>query len=192
MNLPNKLTVLRMLLIPIFVAVLAFDPEWGTWDVLGAELPVSHFVAAMIFSVAAITDWFDGHLARKHKLITNFGKFMDPLADKMLVTAALVYLVELDFVAAWIVVIIICREFAVTGLRLVASDEGIVLAAGNSGKAKTWVQLTSIIAYLLHDVGFALVGIPFADITMWLALILTIYSGVEYFAKNIKLITKSM
>ncbi|WP_114571552.1 CDP-diacylglycerol--glycerol-3-phosphate 3-phosphatidyltransferase [Exiguobacterium flavidum] len=192
MNLPNKLTVLRMLLIPIFVAVLAFDPDWGTWDVLGAELPVSHFVAAMIFSVAAITDWFDGHLARKHKLITNFGKFMDPLADKMLVTAALVYLVELDFVAAWIVVIIICREFAVTGLRLVASDEGIVLAAGNSGKAKTWVQLTSIIAYLLHDVGFALVGIPFADITMWLALILTIYSGVEYFAKNIKLITKSM
>jgi len=192
MNLPNKLTVLRMLLIPIFVAVLAFDPDWGTWDVLGAELPVSHFAAAMIFSIAAITDWFDGHLARKHKLITNFGKFMDPLADKMLVTAALVYLVELDFVAAWIVVLIICREFAVTGLRLVASDEGIVLAAGTSGKAKTWVQLTSIIAYLLHDVGFALVGIPFADITMWLALILTIYSGVEYFAKNIKLITKSM
>ncbi|AFS70137.1 MULTISPECIES: CDP-diacylglycerol--glycerol-3-phosphate 3-phosphatidyltransferase [Exiguobacterium] len=192
MNLPNQLTVLRVLLIPVFVAVLAINPDWGQWDVLGAELPVAHFVAAMIFSVAAITDWLDGYLARKNKLVTNFGKFMDPLADKMLVAAALVYLVELDFVAAWVVVIILCREFAVTGLRLVASDEGIVLAAGNSGKAKTWVQLTSIIAFLLHDIGFALLNIPFAEITMWLALVLTIYSGLEYFSKNIKLITKSM
>lgn len=192
MNLPNQLTVLRVLLIPVFVAVLAINPDWGQWDVLGAELPVSHFVAAMIFSVAAITDWLDGYLARKNKLVTNFGKFMDPLADKMLVAAALVYLVELEFVAAWVVVIILCREFAVTGLRLVASDEGLVLAAGNSGKAKTWVQLTSIIAFLLHDIGFALLNIPFAEITMWLALVLTIYSGVEYFSKNIKLITKSM
>ena len=192
MNLPNQLTVLRVLLIPVFVIVLAIDPNWGQWDVLGAELPVSHFVAAIIFLVASLTDWLDGYIARKQKLVTNFGKFMDPLADKMLVAAALVYLVELGFVAAWIVVIILCREFAVTGLRLVASDEGIVLAAGNSGKAKTWVQLTSITAYLLHDIVFAMWNIPFADITMWLALILTIYSGVEYFSKNIKLITKSM
>ncbi|OGX80355.1 CDP-diacylglycerol--glycerol-3-phosphate 3-phosphatidyltransferase [Exiguobacterium sp. SH3S2] len=192
MNLPNRLTMLRVLLIPVFVVLLAVDFNWGDIAFLGAEVPLHQFIAAVVFTIAAITDWLDGHLARKHNLVTNFGKFMDPLADKLLVTAALVLLVEMDLVAAWVVVVILSREFAVTGLRLVAADEGIVVAAGKSGKAKTWVQLFAIIFLLFGNPIFNYIGIPFGEWAMWLALVLTIYSGAEYFAQNYKIIVKSM
>lgn len=192
MNLPNRLTMLRVLLIPVFVVLLAVDFNWGDIAFLGAEVPLHQFIAAVVFTIAAITDWLDGYLARKHNLVTNFGKFMDPLADKLLVTAALVLLVEMDLVAAWVVVVILSREFAVTGLRLVAADEGIVVAAGKSGKAKTWVQLFAIIFLLFGNPIFNYVGIPFGEWAMWLALVLTIYSGAEYFAQNYKIIVKSM
>ncbi|WP_074033218.1 CDP-diacylglycerol--glycerol-3-phosphate 3-phosphatidyltransferase [Exiguobacterium sp. AT1b] len=192
MNLPNRLTMLRVVLIPVFVVLLAVDFDWGNITFLGAEIPLHQFIAGVIFTIAAITDWLDGHLARKHNLVTNFGKFMDPLADKLLVTAALVLLVEMDLVAAWVVVVILSREFAVTGLRLVAADEGIVVAAGKSGKAKTWVQLFAIIFLLFGNPIFSYVGIPFGEWAMWLALALTIYSGAEYFAQNYKIIVKSM
>ncbi len=192
MNLPNRLTLLRVVLIPVFVVLLAVDFDWGNIAFLGAEIPMHQFIAGVIFTIAAITDWLDGHLARKHNLVTNFGKFMDPLADKLLVTAALVLLVEMDLVAAWVVVVILSREFAVTGLRLVAADEGIVVAAGKSGKAKTWVQLFAIIFLLFGNPIFSYVGIQFGEWAMWLALVLTIYSGAEYFAQNYKIIVKSM
>ncbi|WP_138859324.1 MULTISPECIES: CDP-diacylglycerol--glycerol-3-phosphate 3-phosphatidyltransferase [Exiguobacterium] len=192
MNLPNRLTMLRVLLIPVFVVLLAVDFDWGDIAFLGADVPLQQFIAGVVFTIAAITDWLDGHLARKHNLVTNFGKFMDPLADKLLVTAALVLLVEMDLVAAWVVVVILSREFAVTGLRLVAADEGIVVAAGKSGKAKTWVQLFAIIFLLFGNPIFSYVGIPFGEWAMWLALVLTIYSGAEYFAQNYKIIVKSM
>lgn len=192
MNLPNRLTMLRVVLIPVFVVLLAVDFDWGNIAFLGADIPMHQFIAGVIFTIAAITDWLDGHLARKHNLVTNFGKFMDPLADKLLVTAALVLLVEMDLVAAWVVVVILSREFAVTGLRLVAADEGIVVAAGKSGKAKTWVQLFAIIFLLFGNPIFSYVAIPFGEWAMWLALVLTIYSGAEYFAQNYKIIVKSM
>lgn len=192
MNLPNRLTMLRVLMIPVFVVLLAVDFDWGEIQFLGAEVPTHQFIAGVVFTIASITDWFDGYLARKYNLVTNFGKFMDPLADKLLVTAALILLVDMGLVAAWVVVIILSREFAVTGLRLVAADEGVVVAAGASGKAKTWVQLFAIIFLLLGDPIFSYVGIPFGDWAMWVALALTIYSGAEYFVQNYKIIAKSM
>src|SRR5690554_4802339 len=141
MNLPNKITISRIFLIPLFIVILSVPFDWGEWEMGGNAYPITHLVAAIIFIIAASTDWLDGYFARKYNLITNMGKFLDPLADKLLVSAAFILLVELDLIAAWIVVIIISREFAVTGLRLVASGEGIVLAASSMGKLKTASQL---------------------------------------------------
>ena len=118
MNLPNQLTVLRILMIPVFILILVLPFDWGTLTVGGTQLLVSHLVAAVIFAIASITDWLDGEIARKRGLVTNFGKFADPLADKMLVMTAFIMLVDLNKVAGWIVAIIVCRELAVTGLRL--------------------------------------------------------------------------
>src|SRR5690625_872065 len=123
MNIPNRITVARILLIPIFIIVLTI-PLSGNWTILRMDLPASHGIAAIIFIIASGTDWLDGYYARKYNLITNLGKFLDPLADKLLVSAALILLVEMGLAPAWIVIIIISREFAVTGLRLVAAGEG--------------------------------------------------------------------
>lgn len=149
-----------------------------------AAYPVTHLVSAIIFIVASATDWLDGYYARKYKLVTNMGKFLDPLADKLLVSAAFILLVELDMIAAWIVILIITREFAVTGLRLVAAGEGIVLAAGKMGKLKTASQLIAISLLLLHNFPFAYVDIPVDVIFVYIALILTVWSGIDYFVKN--------
>ncbi|MFS0751779.1 CDP-diacylglycerol--glycerol-3-phosphate 3-phosphatidyltransferase [Oceanobacillus sp. 1P07AA] len=184
MNLPNKLTFSRILMIPIFILLLSIPFSWGSWNIGSTELPITHFLAALIFIIAAATDWVDGYYARKHQLVTNLGKFMDPLADKLLVSAALILLVEMEMAPAWIVIIIISRELAVTGLRLVAAGEGIVLAAGSMGKLKTATQMIAIAVLLLHNFPFSYIDFPFGIIMLYLALIFTIISGVDYFVKN--------
>lgn len=185
MNLPNKLTVFRMILIPVFMLVLALPLDWGTLQVAGAVLPVTHLVAAIIFIVASLTDLADGKIARKYKLVTNFGKFADPLADKLLVMTALIFFVQCGWVPAWMVAIIVIRELAITGLRtLIVENNGKVLAAAMPGKIKTASQMVAISFFLLHDIVFAMFNIPFAMIMIWIALLATIYSGIDYFYKN--------
>ena len=185
MNLPNKLTVFRMILIPVFMLVLALPLDWGTLQVAGAVLPVTHLVAAIIFIVASLTDLADGKIARKYKLVTNFGKFADPLADKVLVMTALIFFVQFGWVPAWMVAIIVIRELAITGLRtLIVENNGKVLAAAMPGKIKTASQMVAISFFLLHDIVFAMFNIPFAMIMIWIALLATIYSGIDYFYKN--------
>jgi CDP-diacylglycerol--glycerol-3-phosphate 3-phosphatidyltransferase len=171
-NLPNGLTVLRVLLIPVFIVLL----------MRGHEL-----IAAIIFAIASLTDALDGYLARKFDLISNFGKLMDPLADKLLVVSAFACFVELGFVPAWILIVILAREFTITGLRSVAAAEGVVIAAGASGKLKTLFQMLSVLALLLMDlplrvfnIYYPQLGRPLATALLYIAVALTIYSGVEY------------
>ena len=166
MNLPNKLTILRMILIIPFLLVLYLDVPYATYWALG------------IFIVASLTDMLDGKIARKRNLITDFGKFMDPLADKMLVTAAMVWFVEIGQMAGWALLVVLLREFAVSGLRMVASDKGRVIAAGWSGKVKTASTMVCVVLMFLP--------IPPAvnTICVWVIVLTTLYSGVEYFVKN--------
>lgn len=184
MNIPNRITLSRICLIPIFIILLSVPFYWGEWQMGETVLPVVDFVAALLFIVASTTDWIDGNYARKHHLVTNLGKFLDPLADKLLVSAALILLVEMDLAPAWVVIIIISREFAVTGLRLVAAGEGIVLAASKLGKLKTVTQLVAIILLLLHNFPFAFINFPFDMVMLYVALFFTILSGYDYFVKN--------
>ncbi|HLR75224.1 MAG TPA: CDP-diacylglycerol--glycerol-3-phosphate 3-phosphatidyltransferase [Virgibacillus sp.] len=184
MNIPNKITLSRIFLIPLFIVVLSVPFNWGELSIGESYLPVTHLVAAIIFIIAAGTDWLDGYYARKYDLITNLGKFLDPLADKLLVSASLILLVQLDLAAAWIVIVIISREFAVTGLRLVAAGDGIVLAASPLGKIKTATQLIAIALLLLHNFPFSYINIPVASIMLYIALFFTVLSGYDYFAKN--------
>ncbi|AIG65732.1 CDP-diacylglycerol--glycerol-3-phosphate 3-phosphatidyltransferase [Weissella tructae] len=185
MNLPNKLTVFRIVLIPVFMLLLTLPLDWGMVTILGATMPVVHLVAAIVFIIASLTDFLDGQIARRENLVTNFGKFADPLADKLLVMTALIFFVQFDWVAAWVVSIIVIRELAITGLRtLIVENNGQVLAAAMPGKIKTTSQMIAIIFFLLHNIGFALIGLPFAQIMMWIALIATIYSGIDYFYQN--------
>lgn len=184
-NLPNKITVLRVCLIPIFVIIMVAPFDWGTINLLSAEMPVTHFVAALIFIVASATDWIDGHYARKLNLVTNLGKFLDPLADKLLVSAAFIILVELGFAPSWMIIVIISREFAVTGLRaILAASEGEVVAAAMLGKIKTWTQIVAIALLLLHNFPFGEGGFPLGMIALWVALFFTVWSGWDYFYKN--------
>ncbi|CAI9390725.1 MULTISPECIES: CDP-diacylglycerol--glycerol-3-phosphate 3-phosphatidyltransferase [Bacillaceae] len=184
MNLPNKITVARILLIPVFLVIMLVDFSWGELTLLGVTLPRTHFIGALIFIIASTTDWIDGHFARKYNLVTDLGKFLDPLADKLLVSSALIVLVGLDMAPAWITIVIISREFAVTGLRLVLAGGGEVVAANMLGKIKTWAQIVAISALLLHNMIFELVSLPFDILALWVALIFTIWSGWDYFAKN--------
>ncbi|MGE7020300.1 CDP-diacylglycerol--glycerol-3-phosphate 3-phosphatidyltransferase [Solibacillus cecembensis] len=191
MNIPNKITVSRILLIPIFVIVMMFDFGWGNMTLFGAEMQVNYFIGALIFIFASATDWVDGYYARKYDLVTNLGKFLDPLADKLLVSAAFILLVEIDLAPAWIVIIIISREFAVTGLRLILAGQGEVVAANQLGKVKTWAQIVAISALILHNTIFTLVGIPFDDIMLYIALIFTVWSGWDYFYINRRALLES-
>lgn len=184
MNIPNQITLARILLIPLFIVVLTVPMFKGQWSILGMHLPAAHGIAAIIFIIAALTDWLDGYYARKYNLITNLGKFLDPLADKLLVSAALILLVQLDMLQAWIVIVIISREFAVTGLRVVAASEGIVLAASPLGKIKTATQLIGISLLLLHNIPFQSLNLPIAMFMIYLALFFTVLSGIDYFVKN--------
>ncbi|MDI7741732.1 CDP-diacylglycerol--glycerol-3-phosphate 3-phosphatidyltransferase [Lysinibacillus fusiformis] len=191
MNIPNKITVSRILLIPIFVIVILFDFGWGNMTFLGAEMPVNHFVAGLIFIIASCTDWVDGYYARKFNLVTNLGKFLDPLADKLLVAAAFIVLVELGMAPSWIVIVILSREFAVTGLRAILAGEGEIVAASQLGKIKTWAQIVAISSLILHNTIFAPINIPFDMITLYVALIFTVWSGWEYFYLNRRVFVNS-
>lgn len=184
MNLPNKITISRIFLIPVFMVIMLADFHWGTIKGAGIVLPVSHLIGAILFIIASVTDWIDGYYARKYNLVTNLGKFLDPLADKLLVSAALIILVELGLAPAWMVIVIISREFAVTGLRLILAGEGEVVAANMLGKIKTWTQIIAVAALLLHNLPFAYISLPFAQIFLWIAVIFTVVSGWDYFAKN--------
>lgn len=183
-NLPNKITVARILLIPIFLIIMLAPLNLGDLTIGTMLLPVSHLIGAVIFIVASSTDWIDGYYARKYNLVTNLGKFLDPLADKLLVSAALVTLVQFDLAPAWMVVVIISREFAVTGLRLLLAEGGEVSAAKMLGKIKMWAQVVAISALLLHNFPFEFIGIPFDVISLWVAVVFTVISGWDYFVKN--------
>ncbi|QGQ96300.1 CDP-diacylglycerol--glycerol-3-phosphate 3-phosphatidyltransferase [Paenibacillus psychroresistens] len=183
MNLPNRITVARIALIPVIMVFL----QVKTFPVIHLSdftITYNQILATFVFIIAASTDGLDGYIARKRKLVTNLGKLLDPLADKLLVTAVLVYLVELGKIDAWIVIVIIGREFAVTGLRQIALLEGIVMAASKLGKWKTGIQITAIIALLLNNFPFNFIDIRFDLISSWAAVIITVYSGVDYFVKN--------
>ncbi|KUP08321.1 CDP-diacylglycerol--glycerol-3-phosphate 3-phosphatidyltransferase [Bacillus coahuilensis m2-6] len=184
MNIPNQITISRIVLIPIFLLFMLVPFEWGVINLLGTSIPIAHFIGAIIFIVASTTDWIDGYYARKFNLVTNLGKFLDPLADKLLVSSALIVLVDLELAATWIVITIIAREFAVTGLRLVLAGGGEVVAANNLGKIKTWTQIVAISSLLLYNIIFELWNIPFGTISLYVALFFTVWSGWDYFNKN--------
>lgn len=173
MNLPNKLTVARVIMIPVFILFMYLD-NWG----------FEEYIALGVFILASLTDLLDGKIARKYNLVTNFGKFMDPLADKLLVCSALIALVDLNRIDGWIVIVIIAREFVISGFRLVAADNGIVIAASYWGKFKTTFQMIMI--------GFLIVNldVPYMNIInlvlIYVALALTIISLIDYLVKNIK------
>ncbi|WP_430600570.1 CDP-diacylglycerol-glycerol-3-phosphate 3-phosphatidyltransferase [Enterococcus sp. DIV0008] len=193
MNLPNQLTVLRIIMIPIFILVLVLPIDLGTLTVGTTQLENTHLIAAILFAAASITDWLDGKIARSRGLVTNFGKFADPLADKMLVMTAFIMLVELNKAPGWVVSIIVCRELAVTGLRLLLVEQsGEVMAAAWPGKIKTATQMVAIIFLFLNNIPFSMIGLPVDQIMLYLCLIFTIYSGVDYFIKNTNVFKDSM
>ena len=177
MNLPNKLTILRVIMIPFFVAALLYD---------GGANQNMRYVAAALFIIASLTDMLDGKIARKYNLVTNFGKFMDPLADKLLVCSALICMIELRELPAWMVIIIISREFIISGFRLVASDNGVVIAASYWGKFKTTFQMIGVVLLIFNIPALS----TLTTIIVWIALVLTVISLVDYIVKNVGVLTE--
>ena len=177
MNLPNKLTILRVIMIPFFVAALLYD---------GGANQNMRYVAAALFIIASLTDMLDGKIARKYNLVTNFGKFMDPLADKLLVCSALICMIELRELPAWMVIIIISREFIISGFRLVASDNGVVIAASYWGKFKTTFQMIGVVLLIFNIPALSIL----TTIIVWIALALTVISLVDYIVKNAGVLTE--
>ena len=171
-------------MIPIFILVVGLPLDWGQLTVGDTTLEVTQLVGAIIFAIASITDWLDGKIARARGLVTNFGKFADPLADKMLVMTAFVMLVGQGKAPGWVIAIIVCRELAVTGLRLLLVEHGEVMAAAWPGKVKTATQMVAIILLFINNIPFNLIGLPVDQIMLYACLVFTIYSGVDYFAKN--------
>ncbi len=201
MNLPNKITISRIFLVPLFMIFVIPIPDatvnFQLLSFLKDEmLSVNNFinnygsyVAAVLFILAASTDGVDGYIARKHKLVTAFGKFLDPIADKLLITAALIALVQQQVVTGWAAMIIISRELLVTGLRLVAAGEGQVIAANKSGKVKMVFQTVAVSVCLLKNWPFSIfTDVPVDSYLMFIAVIITIYSGIDFFAKNLKIL----
>jgi CDP-diacylglycerol---glycerol-3-phosphate 3-phosphatidyltransferase len=179
MNLPNKLTLFRIFLIPVFIIVMMIN------------IPNKFLIACIIFIIASITDAMDGHIARKYNLVTDFGKFMDPLADKLLVISALTTMIEFNLVAAWMVIIIVARELTVSILRAIAAADGKVIAASSGGKLKTISQMLAIVILLLGAHTGNMVFLNIGKITILIATLLTLYSGWEYVYKNRNLFMES-
>ncbi|MEW6625022.1 MAG: CDP-diacylglycerol--glycerol-3-phosphate 3-phosphatidyltransferase [Bacillota bacterium] len=178
MNLANRVTLARIILVPIFMFFILI------------RIPFGEYIAAAIFILAASTDGLDGYIARARKEVTKFGKLLDPLADKLLVSAALISLVEINLVNAWIAVVIIGREFAVTGLRSIAAGEGVIISASKLGKYKTISQIVAIVAVILNDFLMKSLGLPFnlGEILIHIAVVFTLWSGFDYFVKGWKIL----
>ncbi|GMA69346.1 CDP-diacylglycerol--glycerol-3-phosphate 3-phosphatidyltransferase [Leuconostoc litchii] len=185
MNLPNKLTVFRIVLIPVFILLLTLPYTWHNINIFDAAIPLNWLIAAIVFAVACITDFLDGKIARSQNLVTNFGKFADPLADKLLVMTALIFLTGFHVVPAWMTAVIVIRELAVTGLRtLIVENNGKVLAAQMPGKIKTFSQMFAIFFLYIKDVPFSLLHFPIGEVLLWIAVVFTLYSGIDYFWQN--------
>ncbi|OGO79130.1 MAG: CDP-diacylglycerol--glycerol-3-phosphate 3-phosphatidyltransferase [Clostridiales bacterium GWB2_37_7] len=176
MNIANKITLLRIAMIPFFMGLMLI------------EFPFHMELALAVFLIASFTDHLDGYLARKYNLITDFGKFMDPLADKLMVTAAFVIFIQMGKIEAWIVFVILAREFAVSGLRSLAAAQNTIIAASSFGKLKTVTQIVTISVLMLDNFPFSLINLPMDVISIYLTLIVTVWSGLDYFSKNLKVI----
>ena len=197
MNLPNKLTIIRLISVPLFVVVYMFPYasygiEIPTYTVLNTQLSLLNIILFLIFALAAITDYLDGYLARKNNLVTTFGKFVDPIADKLIVNTTLLLLASTNDISILVPIIMIARDTIVDALRLVASQKNVVLAASYLGKAKTMTQMIAICLLLLNNIGFAYLGISMDQILIILATIISIVSGVDYLYKNSQYVTESM
>lgn len=197
MNLPNRLTLIRLLSVPLFVCIYLLPYQtWGiyipTFDIFSSQISLLDIVLFIIFIAAAITDYLDGYLARKNHMVTTFGKFVDPIADKLIVNTALLLLASSSQISIIIPIIMISRDTIVDAIRLVASQKQIVLAASFLGKAKTMTQMIAIGILLLHNVVFKALGIPMDQIMIWVATLISVVSGAEYFVKNRHYILESM
>ncbi|MBE3586283.1 CDP-diacylglycerol--glycerol-3-phosphate 3-phosphatidyltransferase [Desulfofundulus thermocisternus] len=178
MNLPNRLTLARIFLIPLFVTVVSL------------QVPYGDYLAAAVFILAASTDGLDGYIARKCHLVTRLGMLMDPLADKLLISSALISLVELHRLPGWVAMIIIGREFAITGLRSLMAAEGVVLGASIPGKLKTITQIIAIVGLLLQGTPFSVMRFTPGNLAMWVAIIFTIWSGLDYLNRGWSILKK--
>ena len=188
MNLANKITISRILATPVFLFFLV--PGWFG-QFIGLD-KWGRYAAAVVFVIAALTDMVDGKIARKYNMVSELGKFLDPIADKLLVTAALIAFIMTDKLSVWIVFIILAREFIVTGFRVVAAGQGVVIAADKWGKIKTVIQIIAIVAMLINDYPFSLfINIPIGLSLMYLAVVMTVISGVNYVGKNIAILKYS-
>jgi CDP-diacylglycerol--glycerol-3-phosphate 3-phosphatidyltransferase len=190
-NLANRITLARIFLVPIVTIFLLVRLDLGQLTIGEYSISYNQVCALLLFIIAASTDGLDGYIARKRKIVTNLGKLLDPLADKLLMAAVLIALVEMGKLGAWVAIIIISREWAVTGLRQVALLEGAVLAASKWGKWKTAVQITMIIVLLLNNFPFNFIDLRIDLVVVWAAVLITVYSGVDYFLKNKNLIPVS-
>ncbi|TDW24653.1 CDP-diacylglycerol--glycerol-3-phosphate 3-phosphatidyltransferase [Breznakia blatticola] len=191
MNLPNKLSLFRVVLVPIIVCVYVIDMNLGNIHIMDTLLPVKNVIALLIFAVASFTDFLDGYIARKYQLITSFGKFIDPIADKLLVNTLFILLAVSGQVSVVPVVIMIWRDTLVDGMRMMAAQKGIVVAAGIWGKLKTVLQMFAIIFVLLANVPFVAVGIPVDQILVYAATLVSVISGIKYFMEMKEFILES-
>ena len=197
MNLPNKLTIIRLIFVPLFVVIYLIPYQTlgisiPVFHVLSTELSLLDIILFLIFTIAALTDYLDGFLARKNNLATTFGKFIDPIADKLIVNTALLLLASSHDISILVPIIMIARDTIVDAIRLIASQKNVVLAASFLGKAKTMTQMIAIALLLLNNVIFDYIGIPMATMMIWLATIISVVSGIDYFMKNKDYIMESM
>ncbi|CAM3360931.1 CDP-diacylglycerol--glycerol-3-phosphate 3-phosphatidyltransferase [Marinicrinis lubricantis] len=188
MNLANKITLARIFLVPLIMFLLLVRLDFNPIRIEDFTITYNQIFATLIFIIAASTDGLDGYIARKRKMVSNLGKLLDPLADKLLIAAVLISLVDMGKLDAWIAIVIISREFAVTGLRQIALLEGKVLAASKWGKWKTAIQIAAIIVLLINNFPFTFLDIPVDLIASWAMAAITIYSGIDYFVKNKELL----